>query len=92
MVMKITLYGYAVPDDRFRGRGSGTLIDLTYFVDDSITPGDILDIINMNGYKFVAVRDAMGQPIMDRVTIEEFTVGMEPNYIDEYEGYGGAGY
>lgn len=77
MVLKITVYGWAIPDDRFRGPGSGTFVDLTYFLDDSITVGEILNYINGSGYKFVPYR-YQGQVVQDKVSIEEVTIGIEP--------------
>jgi hypothetical protein len=77
MTLKITLYGWAVPEDRFRGPGSGTFVDMTYFLDDSITVGDILNVINQSGFKFIPLR-YQGQVVQDKVSIEEFDIGAEP--------------
>lgn len=78
MVFKITVYGWAIPEpDRFRGPGSGTFVDLTYFCDDSLSVGEILNHINQSGFKFVPYR-YQGQVVQDKVTIEEINIGVEP--------------
>lgn len=77
MVQRITIYGYAIPEDRFRGPGSGTFVDLTYLVDDSVTVGEILNYINQTGFKFVPYR-FQGQVVQDKVTVEEVSIGIEP--------------
>lgn len=83
MTYRVTVYGWAIPDDRFRGPGSGTFVDLTYFVDDSVTIGEILNMINQSGFKFIPFR-YQGQVVQDKVTIDEIDVGFEP--IEEPEG------
>jgi hypothetical protein len=90
MALRIVVYGWAIPEDRFLGPGSGTFVDLTYFVDDDVTVGEILDMINMNGFKFVPLRYPEGHPrqgdvIQDKVSIDELDIGIEPmpDYEDE---------
>lgn len=83
MVKRITIYGWAVPTDRFRGPGSGTFIELIYFLDDYIDVGSILSTIESAGYGFFAKRYPKyhplgGRPERDRVTIEDITIGVEP--------------
>lgn len=77
MVLRVTVYGWAIPDDRFRGPGSGTFVDLTYFVDESVSVREILDIINMSGFKFIPFR-YQGRVVQDKVTIDEMDIGIEP--------------
>jgi hypothetical protein len=66
-----------IPSDKFRGPGSGTFTDLTYFVDDSITVGEILNAINQAGFKMVPFR-YQGQIVADKVSIDEIDIGIEP--------------
>jgi hypothetical protein len=81
-VLQICVYGWAIPDDRFRGKGSGTFVDLTYHLNvpnDQYGPsvGDILNYINQNGFSFVPLRHN-GSVVQDKVTISEVTIGIEP--------------
>jgi hypothetical protein len=77
MVQRITIYGYVIPEDRFRGPGSGTMVDLVYHVDDSVTVGEILNYINQSGFKMVPLR-YRGSVVQDKVTIEDLNIGIEP--------------
>lgn len=77
MVLRVTVYGWGIPDDRLRGPGSGTFVDLTYFVDEDVTVGEILNAINQSGFKFIPFR-YQGQVVQDKVTIEEINIGIEP--------------
>jgi hypothetical protein len=93
-MLRVTIYGWAIPEDRLRGPGSGTFVDLVYFVDDSISVGDILDVIRSNGFKFIPVRypashPLAGQVMADKVTIDEMTIGTEEidpeDYPDDFD-------
>ena len=77
-MQRIVIYGWAVPTDPYRGAGSGTLIDLTYLVDDdSITVEEILSTINRAGCKFIVKRNSFTRaPEADRVDIQNINVGM----------------
>lgn len=77
-MQRIVIYGWAIPQDPYRGQGSGTLIDLTYLVDDdSITVEEILNTINRAGCKFIVKRNNFTRaPEADRVDIQNINVGM----------------
>jgi hypothetical protein len=101
MVKRICIYGWAIPVDKVRGTGSGQLIDLVYFVDDEVSVGDVLNIINQAGYKMVPKRvgNQRAAPVeQDKVQIEDWqnnisqkvTVGSEQmpeNYQINYDRY-----
>jgi hypothetical protein len=76
-MLRVVIYGWAIPDDKFRGPGSGTFVDLVYFVDEGISVREILDAINMSGFKFVPFR-YQGQVVQDKVSIDEIDIGIEP--------------
>jgi hypothetical protein len=76
MVLRVTVYGWAIPEDRFRGKGSGTFVDMVYLLDDSITYEEVFGIIEGSGFTMQPMR-YQGQVVHDKVTIEEITVGME---------------
>ena len=87
MVSRICIYGWAVPKDPRTGvKGSGSLVDLTYFVDDDrITVSDIFNIIEDAGY-FMTPKRIGGRysPVeQDKVIVEDWnrhiTVGIEQN-------------
>jgi len=76
LVKRIVIYGYAVPNDRIRGPGSGVLIDLTYFVDDDVRVEDVFNIIQNAGCKLVAKYvdndKSKGREVPNRVDIEDW--------------------
>lgn len=75
MVKRVTIYGWAVPQDRVRGPGSGSLIDLVYFVDDEVSVSDVIGIIQHAGYKIIPKRlgNRRDAPVeSDKVQIEEW--------------------
>ena len=76
-MQRIVIYGYAIPQDPYRGQGSGTLIDLTYLVDEDVTVEEVLNTINRAGCKFIVKRNAFTRaPEADRVDIQHINVGM----------------
>ena len=83
MILQICIYGWAIPEDRFRGRGSGTFVDLTYHLEVpgpeyAPTVGSILNYINNQaGFNFQPLR-YHGGVVQDKVTISELNVGIEP--------------
>ncbi len=78
MLQRITIYGWAIPQDAIRGTGSGTLIDLTYLVDGDITVEEVLNVINGAGCKFIVKRNSFTRaPEQDRVDIQEIRVGTQ---------------
>jgi hypothetical protein len=101
LVKRVVIYGWAVPVDKVRGAGSGALIDLVYFVDDEVSIGDVLNIINHAGYKMIPKRigNQRTAPVeQDKVQIEDWeqhitknvTVGSEQlpeNYQINYDRY-----
>jgi hypothetical protein len=78
MVQRITIYGWAIPQNSIRGKGSGTLIDLTYLVDGDVTVEQVLNVINGAGCTFIAKKNT-GTRIVerDRVDIQEIRVGAQ---------------
>jgi hypothetical protein len=83
MILQIVVYGWAIPFDRFRGKGSGTFVDMTYHLEVpspeyAPTVGQILDYINgPAGFNFQPLR-YKGQVVQDKVTISELSIGIEP--------------
>jgi len=82
-ILQIVVYGWAIPSDRFQGKGSGTFVDMTYHLE---VPGpeyaptvrQILDYINgPAGFDFQPLR-YKGQVVQDKVTISEISIGIEP--------------
>lgn len=76
MINRITIYGWVVPVDRFRGAGSGTLVDLVYFVDDTVTVSEIISLIRTAGYKLIPKRvdNRRYNPVeQDKVTVEDWS-------------------
>jgi len=74
MVTKITIYGWILPNDPVMGQGSGTLVDLTYFVNDNnIRYEDILTIIERQANKKM-IRNKYEDygDVVDRVVIENW--------------------
>jgi len=87
MVTRIVIYGWAIPRDIRTGqKGSGSLVDLTYFVsDDRVTVQDVFQIIESAGY-FITPKRIGGRysPVeQDKVTVENWDshirVGIEQN-------------
>lgn len=74
-LQRITIYGWAIPQDPIRGQGSGTLVDLTYIVDGDVSVEDVLNVINGAGCKFIVKRNAARAPEQDRVDIQNLRVG-----------------
>jgi hypothetical protein len=77
MVQRITIYGWVIEQyDPVRGHGSGSLVDLVYWVaDDLVRPFDIFNIVERAGYKLIAKRigNRKINPVeKDRVTIENW--------------------
>lgn len=75
MVKRITIYGFAVPVDKVRGAGSGSLIDLVYFCSDEVSISDVLNIVNGAGYKLIPKRignQRAAQVEQDKVQIEDW--------------------
>ena len=87
MVKRVVIYGWVIPVDRVYGAGSGSLVDLVYFVDDEVSISDVIGIIQHAGYKIVPKRigNQKSAPVeSDKVQIEEWdsniksvTVGSE---------------
>ena len=87
MVKRIVIFGWAVPTDPRTGlKGSGSLVDLVYFVDDDrVTVQDIFQIIEGAGY-FMTPKRIGGRysPVeQDKVQVEDWNphlkVGIEQN-------------
>jgi hypothetical protein len=77
-MQRITIYGWAIPQDSLRGTGSGTLIDLTYLVDGDVSVEEVLNAINGAGCKFIVKRNVFTKaPEQDRVDIQEIRVGSQ---------------
>ncbi len=54
-MQRITIYGWVINHDPVQGNGSGSLVDLVYFVsDDQVSVSDIFSIIEKAGYKMIA--------------------------------------
>ena len=86
MVKRITIYGWLLPQpDPIYGKGSGTLVDLVYFVDDDISIQDIFQIIERGaGCRIIPKRvgNRRGAPVeQDKVIVEDWdshiTVGSQ---------------
>lgn len=78
MLQRITIYGWAIPQDSIRGTGSGTLIDLTYLVEGDVSVEEVLNAINGAGCKFIVKRNSFTRaPEQDRVDIQEIRVGAQ---------------
>ena len=74
LVTRVTLYGWVLQRDPVQGWGSGSLIDLVYFVqDDNISVQDIFRIVEGAGYKMVS-KKISGTKIheSDRVIVESW--------------------
>lgn len=75
MVKRIVIYGWIIPTDRTLGNGSGSLVDLVYFVDDEVSISDVITIINHAGYKIIPKRleNRRDAPVeSDKVQIEDW--------------------
>lgn len=74
MVSRITIYGWVLQRDPIHGWGSGSLVDLVYFVqDDNIRVSDIFHIVERAGYKLIS-KKISGTKIheSDRVIVESW--------------------
>jgi hypothetical protein len=76
MTVRITIYGWVLaPDHPVYGKGSGSLVDLVYFVSDDVTVRDVLNVINYAGYKMIPKRigNKRDSPVeQDKVTIDNW--------------------
>lgn len=73
MVNRVTIYGWVINHDPTRGWGSGTLVDLVYFVEDSVSVEDVFRIVRAAGYKIIS-KKIEGTKIheKDRITVEDW--------------------
>ena len=89
MVYRVVVYGWAIPEDRFQGKGSGTLVDLTYYCYDPIGVSDIFSAIEASGFHLIAKRidNIKSNPVeMDRVNVDEIKIGIDQiQYTGEYQ-------
>ena len=73
---RITLYGWIIAHDPVQGWGSGSLVDLVYFVDSGegyIQPTDIFRIVESAGYKMISKKvSGTKMPEADRITVERW--------------------
>lgn len=75
MVKRIVIYGWIIPQDKIRGAGSGSLVDLVYFVDDDVSVSDVFNIISHAGYKIIPKRfnNRRDSPVeSDKVQVEDW--------------------
>lgn len=90
MIQRIVIYGVVVPEDQFGQKGSGSLVDLTYFVESDfpVSVSDIFGIIESAGYHLFPKRvGGRYSPVeQDKVTVERWDqhlkdvkVGIEQN-------------
>ena len=77
---RIVIYGYAIPFDRFQGKGSGTLVDMTYYSTEPISVSEILQAIEGADYQMIVKRGIDNRVIQDRVTIDEINIGIDEVY------------
>jgi hypothetical protein len=84
MVKRIVIYGWIIPVDKLLGPGSGTLVDLVYFVDDEVNISDVIRIIQRAGCKIIPKRfgNRRDAPVeQDKVSVDDWddhiTVGSE---------------
>ena len=89
MVYRVVLYGWAIPEDKFQGKGSGTLIDITYFCYDPVSIPELYDVIESSGFHLVAkhIDNIRNNPVeMDRISVDELKIGIDQyQYSGEYE-------
>jgi hypothetical protein len=93
-LQRITIYGWVVSHDPVQGWGSGTLVDLVYFVNDNLASvEEIFAIVEHAGYKLISkkfpgtnIREA------DRISVdnwnEHLKIGVErmPDQSGQPEG------
>jgi hypothetical protein len=80
MVKRVTIYGWAINDDPVYGKGSGSLVDLVYFVDLPSTVSNdyltqqIFNMIETQGYKILPKRiGGRYSPVeQDKITVEDW--------------------
>lgn len=73
---RVTLYGWVIAHDPVHGWGSGSLVDLVYFVDSGdgyVRPEDIFRIVENAGYKMIS-KKIPGTTIResDRIIVERW--------------------
>jgi hypothetical protein len=89
MVYRVVIYGWAIPEDRFLGKGSGTLVDLTYFCYEPVDVADLFNVIENSGFKIFAkhIDNIKNNPVeMDRISVDEMKIGVDQyQYSGEYE-------
>jgi hypothetical protein len=74
-MQRITIYGWIIaPPDPVHGGGSGSLVDLIYFISDEVRVEDIFGIIEHAGYKILS-KKISGTNIReaDRITVEDWS-------------------
>jgi hypothetical protein len=84
MTWRVTIYGWVMKKDPVHGWGSGSLVDLVYFITDQVRYEDVLAIIKQANFKILAkgktdenghqIYDASGKRILeqDKVIIENW--------------------
>ncbi len=77
MVQRVVIYGWAIPKDRVRGKGSGTLVDLVYYVSDDVSVSEVLSLIHRLDMDFQPMRNKAGEVVQDKVQIYDISVGVE---------------
>ena len=77
---RIVIYGHAIPTDRFMGKGSGTLVDMTYYTDEPVTVAEVLGRIEQDNFFMIPLRDENGTVIAHKCDIEEINVGIDRVY------------
>ena len=77
---RIVIYGYAIPVDRLMGKGSGTLVDMTYYSDEPISVQEIRAAIEQADFFMVAAKDENGHIVQDRVIVDEIKIGIDQVY------------
>ena len=73
-MQRVTIYGWVLQKDPIHGWGSGSLVDLIYFIDENlVSVRDIFDIVERAGYKIISKKIAGTKtPEADRVTVENW--------------------
>lgn len=89
MVYRVVVYGFAIPDDKFLGKGSGVLVDLTYFCHEPVDVADLFNVIEGAGFHIFAkhIDNIKTNPVeMNRISVDEIKIGVDQyNYEGEYE-------
>jgi hypothetical protein len=73
---RVVIYGYAIPTDHFMGKGSGTLVDMTYFTDEPVYVHEIFNRLEQEGF-FMIAKKSFGSVVQDRITVEEINIGID---------------